>query len=55
MKLDAVRKSHPDTIVIEIDAHLARELANYLDRTDMHLGVYDRLTIAWEIKKALKA
>jgi hypothetical protein len=51
---DAKRKSNPDTIVIELDEYEARELANFLDQSDMHMSIGDRLSLARNIKRALK-
>jgi PHD/YefM family antitoxin component YafN of YafNO toxin-antitoxin module len=50
----ATKKVVPNVIVIEMSEYEAEELANYLDKTDMHLGVGDRMRIARVIKQALK-
>jgi hypothetical protein len=50
----AKSKSNPDTIVIELDEYEARELANFLDQSDMHMSIGDRLSLARNIKRALK-
>lgn len=52
---DAKREVTPDLIHISMTVEEAWELACYLDDTDKHLGVHDRIQIAREIKRAIKA
>lgn len=50
----ARKKVVPDTIVIEMDEYEARELANFLDQSDMKMSIGDRKILAGTIKRALK-
>lgn len=50
----AKREVTPDIIHLSMTVEEAWELACYLDDTDKHLGVSDRMKIAREIKRAIK-
>lgn len=52
---DAKKRVVPNVIVIELDEWEAKELANFLDQSDMHMSIGDRLNLARTIRQALRA